>query len=576
MDSTTARRWFVCCQHDVILVTNADLLRLVSKLTDKGDRSLAAQALARAVGAEELMVFLPDAEADALLPAPGFPQTLANAAEWQIFLRGCSVGCCTRGTLTMVSGDSAVEALGISGEGGAVLVLLGGTPVEETALHASLLLPLVAAALNAERVARLAEAQADAARQAANQTKLLAMSLDRARNALRQALAAAEMANRAKDAFFAALSHELRTPLSPVLMIATEMETDPSLPDIVRSRAAVIRRNAELEARLIDDLLDITRITHGKLTLIPTALDLHEMLAQTEALVSSECAAKQIDLRFEKTAAEHHVLADPTRLQQVFWNVIKNAVKFTPRGGRIRVTTLNENQGRITVQVSDSGVGMERAVLRNIFNAFEQADGATHRFGGLGLGLAITKALVEMHSGSIRAESAGIGRGATFVIEFATVAAPRRAGTVPLHEVQTVTRDGLHLLLVEDHDSTRDVLARILERSGHRVHVASTGAEARGIAAAQRVDLVISDIGLPDESGLDLMEALRAAHDLRGIALSGYGMEEDIRRATAAGFSAHLVKPVNFERLRELLDQFPRKAAERAGANAQFMGDPAR
>jgi PAS domain S-box-containing protein len=365
----------------------------------------------------------------------------------------------------------------------------------------------------------------------------------------------AERANKAKDEFLAALSHELRTPLSPVLMMSTAMELDPALSAEIREQASIIRRNAELEARLIDDLLDLTRITHGKLRLVPAPVDLHVLLSETEEIVKSEGSGKRVSVHFQKSATERFVHGDSARLQQVFWNVVKNAIKFTPAGGQVQVSTTNDVPGKISIRIADEGIGIEPEFLPGIFNAFDQGNVSTRRFGGLGLGLAITNAIVQMHGGTIRAESRGKGCGATFTIEFETISEPA-ASTEIVAPVLTIPAGKLHLLLVEDHDSTREVLARILQRAGHVVKAAATGGEALKIAESNKpFDVVISDLGLPDQNGFDLMRTLKTKYKLPGIALSGYGMEEDVRKAKASGFSAHLVKPVSFDQLRVLLEQ---------------------
>ncbi len=241
----------------------------------------------------------------------------------------------------------------------------------------------------------------------------------------------AERANKAKDEFLAALSHELRTPLAPVLMTAIDLESDPELSDDLREQIAMIRRNVELEARLIDDLLDITRITHGKLRLQRVDLDVHLVLGHTAEIVQDETNAKQINLQFSLEAVSHHVSGDPTRLHQVFWNLVKNAVKFTPPGGQIRVITSNPAPERIAVQVCDSGLGIEPEALPRIFNAFQQGSvGGQPRFGGLGLGLAISKAIVEMHGGTISVESQGLSHGASFTVELAAIAKAEKPATL--------------------------------------------------------------------------------------------------------------------------------------------------
>jgi PAS domain S-box-containing protein len=365
----------------------------------------------------------------------------------------------------------------------------------------------------------------------------------------------AENANKAKDQFLAALSHELRAPLSPVLMMSTAMELDPAVPAEIREQAGIIRRNAELEARLIDDLLDHSRIRHGKLNLVRTQVDIHDLLTQTEEIVRSEGTSKRVAIVFEKRAHDRFVFGDSARLQQVFWNIIKNGVKFTPSGGEVRIVTSN-GEGELAVRVTDTGVGIAPEALPKIFQAFEQGSLPTGSLGGLGLGLAISRAIVQMHGGRIEAQSEGVGRGATFSVILKTIAPPI-AAEPPIAPVLTAESGKLRLLLVEDHDSTREVLARILRRAGHRVHGAATGVEALELLqTAGPFDALISDLGLPDQSGFDVLRQIRTAHPvLPAIALSGYGMDEDVKRAKDAGFTAHLVKPVPFDQLRALLDQ---------------------
>src|SRR4051812_13619789 len=233
----------------------------------------------------------------------------------------------------------------------------------------------------------------------------------------------AEAASRAKDGFLAALSHELRTPLTPVLLRVAALAASPELPDKLRTDLRMIQRNVELEAKLIDDLLDLTRITRGKLSLHFEVVGVHEVLQHVVEICYEEAGAKHIEIDVHTGADEQHVWADPGRLRQVFWNLVKNAVKFTPAGGAIAVRTCNPEPGKIQVQVIDPGIGIEAEVLPRLFNAFEQGDPTvTRSFGGLGLGLAISKALVDQHSGELTGVSAGRGHGSTFTVILATVA----------------------------------------------------------------------------------------------------------------------------------------------------------
>ncbi|HSH38043.1 MAG TPA: ATP-binding protein [Chthoniobacterales bacterium] len=372
---------------------------------------------------------------------------------------------------------------------------------------------------------------------------------------VKRAQAEAEQANRAKDKFLAALSHELRTPLTPVLLTAAALERDPSVSADHREQLGMMRRNVELEARLIDDLLDLTRISRGTLHLDLAPADIHSLLAHTDEIVRSDAQTKGVDLQFELDAAHHHVVADSARLHQVFWNILKNAIKFTPAGGRISVRTTSCGADRIRIAFTDTGVGIEESFLRFVFQPFMQADvRSDSALSGLGLGMSISKTIIELHGGTIDVASAGRGCGATFVVELTTAAAIEN-GASAQQSPTLVSADTYRLLVVEDHQPTLDVLARLLRKQGHAVETASTVEAARDLAANRKFDLVISDIGLPDGNGVDLMTELTRNYGLRGIAVSGYGMEEDLARTRNAGFIAHLVKPIDFERLNRVLER---------------------
>jgi signal transduction histidine kinase len=362
----------------------------------------------------------------------------------------------------------------------------------------------------------------------------------------------AERASEAKDRFLAMLSHELRTPLTPVLASVFMLEREDNVPKVMHESLQLIRRNVELEARLIDDLLDLTRISKGKVQLSFEIVDAHTLLRNALEICQFEIEQKKLELRSEFAATKVYLQADPARLQQIFWNLIKNAVKFTPRGGKLRIRTTNNGDGQFRLEVEDSGCGIDPGVLPRIFHAFEQA-GRT-QLGGLGLGLAISKALVEAHHGSISAESQGRDSGATFTALFPTCErnAIPKSSDAPR---STAKRRSVRLLLVEDHEDTNRSLTRMLRRRGYEVHPANDIRSALDIAARKQFDVLVSDIGLPDGSGIDLLKALRAKRDVFGIALSGYGMEEDIRRSGEAGFSHHLVKPVDLNKLDSIIQE---------------------
>jgi PAS domain S-box-containing protein len=399
----------------------------------------------------------------------------------------------------------------------------------------------------------------------------------------------AQRANIAKDRFLSTLSHELRTPLTPVLAVVSGLELRRELPADVHGGLAMIRRNVELEARLIDDLLDLTRVSRGKLVLELEVADLRQVLKA----VFDGCRAQHEDaarrrLVLDLGADEHHVWADTPRLNQVFWNLLQNAIKFTSEDGT--VTLASSNEGRwLRVDVADTGVGIDPELLPRIFEPFEQGQrGITHRFGGLGLGLAISRAIVELHGGSLAAASPGPGHGATFSVRLplglplGTIGASSRPATeqatddaaaghpengtgetptglgAMANAIVAATGDApLHILVVEDHPDSATALADLLRSVGHRVTLAENvaAAVARAEAAALGLDddggfdLVLSDLGLPDGTGFDLMRRLADRYGLRGIALSGYGAEADIARSRAAGFATHLTKPVHLRAL---------------------------
>lgn len=370
-------------------------------------------------------------------------------------------------------------------------------------------------------------------------------------------------ASRAKDEFLAALSHELRTPLNPVLLIASAAAGNTELPDEVREDFAIIAKNALLEARLIDDLLDITRITRGKLTLDVKPGDVHAVLDDAIATMRAELQDKQITLAVERGVFNSRALIDAARLQQVFWNVLKNAVKFTPARGYIRVETRElSDSNEMTVTITDTGIGMTAEELTRVFHPFAQGDHAagrmSHRFGGLGLGLSISQLLMQLHAGSVQAFSPGRNRGCTVVIQLPQIKdqtpAPVGEADAGDPEVQAgVSSDQLPILVVEDHEATRQVLEKLLRQRGHRVLCASTVAEAMQMASKEEFEFVVSDLGLPDGTGYELMKLLRERHGLTGIALSGYGTEQDTTRSREAGFAEHLTKPVTYAMLEKVI-----------------------
>ncbi len=405
-----------------------------------------------------------------------------------------------------------------------------------------------------------------AAKEAAQARAALVEQLELRTEELNQSREELRNANAAKDQFLAVLSHELRTPLTPVLAVVAERCNDPDLSDDLRRDFEMIRRNVELEVHLINDLLDLTRIIQGKLEIQHESFDLREVIDHVITMCSKTSLQQpQIQVALPSTPA--HMWGDPTRITQVIWNLLQNALKFTPADGRIDLKLLAEGSSpnvRYTLEVRDTGIGIEPDRLVHIFDAFQQEGRhVTREFGGLGLGLAISRAITERHGGQLTATSAGRGTGATFRLTLpeGSSEVPSSTQTQPIRPSQddgkksaTAQTAPLSILLVEDHKDTRETMSRLLRRRGHQVTTAGSILEATEAAASlSDLDVLISDLGLPDGTGYDALKAVAARHQVRSIALSGYGMEEDIRKSLDAGFTLHLTKPVDFSRLEQAL-----------------------
>jgi signal transduction histidine kinase len=375
----------------------------------------------------------------------------------------------------------------------------------------------------------------------------------------------AENANRAKDHFLAVLSHELRTPLTPVLATVQSLLQSSDMDDDLRESMDIIHRNVELEARLIDDLLDLTRIERGKLELQQSIIDVHQIMQHALRTCEADFRKKDISVRVDLRAESAVVYGDRARLLQVFWNLLKNAAKFTPAGKSVEIRTSNPPEGSLRIELIDTGIGIDAVRLATIFNAFEQGSSAmTRQYGGLGLGLSISKALVELHHGTISASSEGLNQGAAFAVCLPLATGVEAAS--PVEEANPAcgaakrekTKSPVRLLLVEDHPDTSRVMERLLRGVGYEVTTANdlTSALRAFETTTLPFDIVVSDIGLPDGSGLDLARQLRLRFPgTPAVALSGFGMEEDRRRSAAAGFSAHLTKPVDLTALQSTIQR---------------------
>jgi signal transduction histidine kinase/CheY-like chemotaxis protein len=370
----------------------------------------------------------------------------------------------------------------------------------------------------------------------------------RAEAAIEQQKAVVEAANRTKDNFLAMLSHELRTPLTPVIAALDVLESVPSQSEDSKASLAMIRRNVELESQLIDDLLDLTRIAKDKLQLEFDQIDAHQAISNVAEICRMEANARRLRVYLNLRAGAHHVTADVTKFQQIIWNLLKNAIKFTNENGEITISSSNPSPQVLTIIVGDTGIGIEPEILERIFDPFEQGDRSfQRRFGGLGLGLAISKSLAQAHGGTLAVASEGRDRGSTFVLTMNTVAPPQERPTEP--EMVPIEARALRILLVDDHQDTCAALEKLLVRRGHLVAATHNVRSAMEAAVRNRFDLLISDIALPDGSGMELMMQLHAISRIPGIAISGFGNNGDIEKSLQAGFSEHLIKPVKLEKL---------------------------
>jgi signal transduction histidine kinase/ActR/RegA family two-component response regulator len=394
------------------------------------------------------------------------------------------------------------------------------------------------------------------------------------------------LASRIKDEFLSTLSHELRTPLNAILGWS-DLVLRPGFPEDARGRALeAIHRNAHAQSALIDDILDVSRIVSGKVRLDLQEVELNQIVLLACDSIQPAAVGRGVDLQMD-LGHEIVLVADPSRLQQVLWNLLSNAVKFTDRGGRVRVEA-GARGGDVEIRVSDTGAGIPADILPHVFERFRQADASTtRRHGGLGLGLAIVKHLVELHGGTVRAESAGEGRGAAF-----TVTLPRRVvtGTAAKADWRTASAaaslagsptaclDGVRVVVVDDEAEALMLVDAILGPRGARVTMCASAEEAMSALLREPADVLVADIGMPEVDGYELMRRVRASpgtgvRRVAGLALSAYAGSDDRERTLAAGYLEHLAKPVSPE---SLVAAVARLAGKRPGFSEEIAGADAR
>jgi len=393
----------------------------------------------------------------------------------------------------------------------------------------------------------------------------------RAEQALREQAEQLAEANRLKDEFLATLSHELRTPLNSILGWAQLLSTGVLDSKTTEKAIGAIARNAHAQTKLINDILDVSRIITGKLRLDLQTVGLDRVIAAAIDSIRPAANAKKIRLA-SSLRARPVLVGDPDRLQQIFWNLLANAVKFTPAGGEVRVE-VDQPGSKIVVRVADTGSGIAPEFLPYVFERFSQLDTSTRRVhGGLGLGLAIVRHLTELHGGTVKADSPGEGRGATFTVTLPVRAVQARPSEAPSARpgarpaLELTSLAGIRVLVVDDEPDARELLAAVLGGAGAQVSTAASTREALAVIERERPDVLVSDIGMPEQDGYDLIEKVRALPADRGgtvpaAALTAYGRGEDRARAIAAGYHLHVPKPVMPEELIAAVATLGRAAA---------------
>jgi signal transduction histidine kinase len=551
-----------------------ELVSIFIQLQRPDTRLAATRELARYAGVAQVLVFGKDGEIGLFLPAPGLPQTLRQGRRWQDFLRRCADAGSAESSLPAGAAGADLPAWGQCDQGASsIIVFLGAQPEARQRAAIDALLPLLGAKLAGERAELAAAGHAAAARDSHRRASELNAALDVSRHELQTAYQRAERelvsrraaearlrdADRRKDEFLAMLAHELRNPLAPIGMAAQILRLGAVTPARLQHTCEIIDRQISHMTSLLDDLLDVSRVTGGLVALAQELHDMgaivHDAVEQARPLVN----ARHHRLTLALPAELAQVCGDSTRLVQIVTNLLNNASKYTPEGGTIALE-LTQDAATVQVVVRDNGIGIDAALLPHVFDLFIQGERSPHRTqGGLGLGLALVKSLVERHGGSVSAASAGHGAGSEFTIRL-----PRAHGTAPVLPVRQQAGAGsaqvLDILIVDDNEDAADTLSLFLGTVGHQLRVAHDGHGALELAAAAAPHVLLLDIGLPDIDGYELARRLRAmpqtAHATL-IALTGYGQSEDRERSGAAGFDHHLTKPVDAAALVRLLGALP-------------------
>ena len=537
---------------------------LVVALGVRAQREDAARALAGRLGVDRVLLFVRDPQLPCLIPAPGCAQTLRGGPSWRAFVAACTGPGRHEAQVEFPEGTTT-RAVAVVLDG-AALVTLGAPPAAEPLAAVETMLPLLSAVLVAEQDAVLARSQAVEAKGAASRAHALASALEAARAEAAKLNAELRDEQRHKDDFLAMLAHELRNPLTPLVTGIELLRRQRGDGPAAERQLDIMTRQIRQLTRLVEDLLDVSRVSRGRIELRRHSLQLGDVLGDaieaSRPLIEARGHVLTLDLCSEPLTLN----ADNVRLTQVFSNLMHNAAKYTDSAGLIEVGASREGDEAV-VRLKDNGVGIAAEMLPRIFDLFTQAPVSLARAqGGLGVGLTLVRALVELHGGSVTAESPGLGRGSTFTVRLPldTRAVPCKAA--PQAPAADSSERPLRVLIVDDNQDAADSLADIWRLMGHHAEVAYSGMTALQVAADTDPDLVLLDIGLPELDGYEVARRMRRSvrRDVRFVALTGYGTEDDKRRSREAGFDEHVVKPVDPGALAGI--------AERAGARAAVAG----
>jgi signal transduction histidine kinase/ActR/RegA family two-component response regulator len=541
-----------------------ETIKLVAALSDATERNDAAAALAARIGAEALFLFVEDEEVDALLPAPGLPQTTSGGPEWRALLKDARDPGVHRGTVAYPSAKRIAPAVACSGS--AVTLVFVGTDCDPLGIETvCLMLPLLGSTLRAEHAVVAARGELNVAREDARHAGALAKALDSARadlerqaKSLDEARGRAEEATRAKDEFLAMLGHELRNPLAPMVTALQILRTK----GIVSREHEILERQVMQQMRLVDDLLDVSRIARGKVELRKERFELATVVARAVEIASPLLERKRQVLTVDVAPDGLPLEGDSDRLAQVFSNLLTNAAKYSDENTRVTFTAEGRD-GSAIVRVKDEGYGIEPQMLDAIFETFTQQRQSMDRSqGGLGLGLAIVRNLVTLHGGTVVARSEGRGRGSEFIVSLPlnlTAAANVQPAEDEGLATAASTSPAGRVLIVDDNEDAAEMLSEALTEFGYVVRTAPDGPSALVAAEEFLPQIALLDIGLPVMDGYELCQRMRSAHasgSLRLVALTGYGQASDKARSRDAGFDAHLVKPVDLRKLQRLLEGF--------------------